>query len=68
MINISSLTSIIKTSTFITKYRYHIDDLMKTSYAQRKSVLFAPAIHLYIDKLKKMDFDEKRYIITMIEL
>jgi hypothetical protein len=34
-------------------YQYHMEDLMRRSYVERKSYIYPGAIHLYLDNLFK---------------
>ena len=47
---------------------YHIDDLMKKGYAERKQALYYPALNLYISKVIQSPFNERLAIYVLLEL
>lgn len=48
-------------------YQYHLEDMMKRSYVERKNYIYPGAMHLYLDKLIKEPFNERRFINILLE-
>lgn len=48
--------------------QYHIDDLMRRAVHQRKPLIYGPAVHLYIDNIAKMPFNERKFVRILLEL
>lgn len=58
MISLQLATRVIRLTT-LSKFTYHIDDLMKRTYRDSLPILYLPANYLYIDKAFNSVFDYK---------